>query len=85
MTAVNKHMTWDEMAAEYPDKWVAVTNPVFDGDHPDILEGDLVDVLTDEEVGDYRANHRNQAIWVRRTTEGRFFGIIDADFSIITF
>ena len=35
MTSVNKHMTWDEMAEAYPDRWVAVANPVFDGNHPD--------------------------------------------------
>ena len=78
------HMTWDQMVEAYPDSWVAVENPVFDGDYPDILEGDVVDVISDNDVGDYRAEHRDQEVWVRRTTEGDVFGVIDANFSIVT-
>ena len=81
---MNRHLTWDQMVESYPDRWVVVKNPVFDGNHPDILEGDVVDVLTDDDVGGYRSNHREQDIWVRRTTEGDFFGVIEANFSIIT-
>lgn len=38
-------MTWEQMVENYPDMWVAILNPVMDGDHPDILEGDVVDVI----------------------------------------
>ncbi len=79
------HMTWDEMVEKYPDMWVAIANPVMDGDHPDILEGDVVDVIHDDDIGDYETSHRNMGLKFRRTTEGEFGGIISAGFSITTF
>ena len=36
-----KRMTWDQMVETYPDMWVAIANPVMDGDHPDVIEGVL--------------------------------------------
>ena len=53
-----RRMTWDQMVEEYPDMWVAIANPVFDGDHPDILEGDVIAVASDDDIGDVKAEHR---------------------------
>lgn len=30
MTNVNKKMTWGEVVESYPDKWVVMTNCVYD-------------------------------------------------------
>ena len=50
-------MTWNEVTKVYPDKWVAVANPVMDGDSPDILEGDIVAVMNDDEIDSYELSH----------------------------
>ncbi len=80
----NKRMSWDEMVKDYPDKWVAIANPVMDGNAPDILEGDVVAVISDEEIGNYKDLHRNQGLKYRRTTESGWNGMFYADFSITT-
>ncbi len=36
-----RRMTWNQMVEAYPNMWVAIRNPIMDGDHPDILEGDV--------------------------------------------
>ncbi len=77
-----RRMTWEEMVEEYPDKWVVISNPVMDGDHPDILEGDVVAVLNDDEVEDYELSHIGQGLKYQRTTESGWNGIFYADFSI---
>ena len=81
---MRERMTWDQMVERYPDRWVAVANPVFDGNHPDILEGDVVAVLTDDEVSQYKADHSEQNIIYDRTTSSGWSGIFYADFSITT-
>ena len=77
-------MKWDQMVEQYPDMWVVIANPVMDGDHPDIMEGDVVDVVSDDEIGDYRLSHMSQNYEYRRTTESGWNGMFYADFSITT-
>ena len=82
MTA-NK-MTWDDMVRMYPDMWVVVANPVMDGEAPDILEGEVVAAVSDDDIGEYKDSHRNQGFKYRRTTESGWNGMYYADFSITT-
>ena len=82
MTATR--MTWDEMVNAYPDMWVVIANPIMDGEAPDILEGDVVDVVSDDDIGDYKESHRNQGLKYRRTTESGWNGMFYEDFSIKT-
>ena len=82
--AMRERMTWEQMVERYPDRWVVVANPVFDGNHPDILEGDVVDVVTDEEIGRYKADHQWQDLRYERTTESGWSGMFYADFAIRT-
>ena len=77
-----KRMTWDEMVEKYPDKWVVISDPVMDGDHPDVLEGDVVAVLNDDEIEEYELSHIGQGLKYHRTTESGWNGIFYADFSI---
>ena len=77
-------MTWDQMVKEYPDMWVAIANPVFDGNHPDILEGDVVDVISDDDISEYEVSHHGQGLTFCRTTESGWNGMFYADFSITT-
>ena len=60
-----KRMTWTEITKAYPDKWVAIANPVMDGS--DILEGDVVTVLSDDEVDAYEINNHGKGYKHRRT------------------
>ena len=77
-----KRMTWDEMVEKYPDKWVVISDPLMDGDHPDVLEGDVVAVVDDDELSDYEDKHVKENYIYRRTTESGWNGIFYADFSI---
>ncbi|MBR5969206.1 MAG: hypothetical protein IK016_02540 [Lachnospiraceae bacterium] len=77
-------MSWEDMVRTYPDMWVVVANPVMDGDAPDILEGDVVAVVSDDDIGDYKDSHRNCGYKYRRTTDSGWNGMIYADFSITT-
>ena len=78
---MRERMTWDQMVERYPDRWVAVANPVFDGNHPDILEGDVVAVLTDDEISAYELAHQGENLIYDRTTESGWNGIFYADFN----
>ncbi len=82
MTA--KRMTWEEMVKTYPDMWVAVANPVMDGDSPDILEGDVVATVSDDDIGDYEVDHIGEGLKYCRTTDSGWNGMFYADFSITT-
>ena len=48
---------------------------------PDVASGTIVAVLTDEEIIPYRLSNQKKGYRFYRTTEGDFYGIIDADFS----
>lgn len=73
-------MTWEELVKQYPDQWVVLSNPLKDGE--DILSAVLVDVKSDDEIDKYEMDHLDKGYEYWRTTEGEFYGVIDADFSI---
>ena len=73
-------MTWEEMVKKYPDQWVVIENAVMDG--ADIVSGTVVDVKSDDDIIPFRVNNQKKGYKFYRTTEGDFYGIIDADFSI---
>ena len=75
-----KRMTWDEMVTAYPDKWIAVQNAVMDG--PDVMEGDVLCAVNDEDIGAYEDAHDGEGLIYRRTTESGWNGMFYADFSI---
>ncbi len=77
-------MTWNQMVEAYPNMWVAIRNPIMDGDHPDILEGDVVDVISDDNISEYEVEHQGQGLTFYRTTESGWNGMFYADFSITT-
>ena len=79
-----QRMTWDQMVETYPDMWVAIANPLMDGDHPDILEGDVISAVKDDDIGDFKSSHKGQHLFYRRTTESGWNGMFYADFSITT-
>ena len=77
---IGERMTWNEMAEQYPDQWVAVKDAVKDG--PDIVSGVLVAVKSDDEIIPYKVANYKKGYIFQRTTEGDFNGIISTDFSI---
>ena len=79
-----RRMTWNQMVEAYPNMWVAIRNPLMDGDHPDILEGDVVDVISDDNISEYEVEHQGQGLTFYRTTESGWNGMFYADFSITT-
>ena len=76
----NSRMTWEEMVSAYPDKWVVVENADMDG--ADIVSGDVVEVMSDDDIIPFRIANQNKGYKFYRTTEGDFYGIVDADFEI---
>ena len=77
---MTEHLTWEEMVKEYPDKWVVIKDAVMDG--ADIVSGTIVDVKSDDDIIPFRTKNQKKGYRFYRTTEGGFYGIIDADFSI---
>lgn len=75
-------ITWDEMIKRYPNMWVVIKNPVMDG--PDVIEGEIVTALNDDEICDYEDLHDNDGFIFRRTTEDDWNGTIRTDFVIET-
>lgn len=71
-------MTWDAIIEKYPDRWVVLTNVVFDG--VDVVSADVVDVKPDAEISAYKAKHRADGYIFRRTTEEDWNGIIVTSF-----
>ena len=79
---MTKHMTWNEIVKTYPNKWVAVADPIMDGDTPDILEGNLVAVLDDNDIDNFEIENFGKGYEYRRTTEGFFNGITGSSITI---
>ncbi len=79
---VAKKMTWEEMVMTYPDAWVVLKNVKKSG--PDIISGDVIDVVDDNEIMDYEDEHDGEGLTFRRTTEGEWNGTISANFIIET-
>ena len=67
-------LTWEQMQLQYPNKWVVVTDYIKDG--PDLVEGDLLAVLNDNEIDDFMASHWGKNYFYDRTTEESGVGII---------
>ena len=78
MTA-NK-MTWEEMVEKYPDRWVVIADAEMNG--ADLISGNVVGIKTDDEIIPYRIANQKKGFKFYRTTEGEFYGVIDADYSI---
>ena len=68
-----RRMTWNEIVEAYPDKWVVVKDAEMEG--PDVISGIVVEVLSDDEIGNYRIENCDKEYEYRRTTEGYFNGI----------
>ena len=77
---VGTRMTWEEMVEKYPDMWVSIRDAEMDG--PDVVAGMLDSAISDEEIGDYEADHWGDGLICRRTTEGGWLGPISAGFTI---
>ena len=75
-----KRMLWEEMVKAYPDQWVVVEDAEMDG--PDIISGIVISVKSDDEIIPFRTANQKKGYRFYRTSEGEFYGIIDADFSI---
>ena len=76
---IAKRMTWDDIVDQYPERWVAIRDAEMDG--ADIISGIVEAVLTDEEVGEYR-EQAAPGLLFDITTEGNWYGPINAEFSI---
>lgn len=72
-------MTWDEIVHRYPDRWVAISDAEMDW--PDIISGVVEAVLSDDEISEYEA-HCDPSFIIDRTTEGNWYGPINASFAI---
>lgn len=62
-----RHMTWPEIASEYPDRWVALKNVKMDG--ANIAECDVAAVITDDEICDYANAHLQDGLMFKRTSD----------------
>lgn len=63
-----ERLTWKEIEAKYPNSWIVMDNVRFDGGN--IYEADVIDVLTDETMGHYRATHvKNNYVYDRTNPE----------------
>ncbi|MBR6230239.1 MAG: hypothetical protein IKQ97_10920 [Eubacterium sp.] len=77
---IGERLTWDELVALFPKRWVVLSDTEKDG--PDIISGVLVDVKTDEEIIPYENDNLMKGYEFWRTTEEGFYGIIDSDLEI---
>lgn len=50
----------------------------------DILESDVVDVISDDSISEYEVEHQGQVLTFYRTTESGWNDMFYADFSITT-
>ncbi len=70
-----EHLTWEEIIEKYPDCWVALANcnMLYGG----IQDADIVAVLADDEVDDFRVKNWGTGYRYRRTTERTGVGVIN--------
>ena len=73
-------MTWDEIVKKYPEQWVVIKDATMEGS--DIVDGIVVAVKNDDEIGEYRSGNVGKSLRFRRTTEGYHIGIIESNFAI---
>ena len=76
---MNERMTWEQMVDIFPNLWVVVQNAIMNGG--DIISGEVVATMSDDEIEAYRCNHLGQGNRYRRTTEDYGYGIINSDFT----
>ena len=72
MLVIGKRMTWDDIVKQYPDKWVALSS--YNGWGPDVDDGIIEVVLSDDEYPDYRVAHIDDGWFYKRTTDNVDFG-----------
>lgn len=72
MLIIGKRMTWDDIVKQYPDKWVAFSS--YNGWGPDVDDGIIEIVLSDDEYPEYRASHLRDGWFYKRTTDNVDFG-----------
>ena len=68
----NKYYTWQELAKEFPDKWVVVENATLDSGGF-IVSGNLIGVCSDNEIDDFVVScyKEDKRISYERTTDWR--------------
>jgi len=74
--------SWIAIITQYPDRWIALRNPEMDG--PDILSGEVVAVISDDDIIEFEDEHVGEGLIYRRTTDGELNGLIRANFVIET-
>lgn len=78
----NMIMTWDEMTHKYPSMWVVIREAVMDG--PDVISGDVIAAISDDDICEYEDKHFKDGYLFRRTADGDWNGTFRADFDIQT-
>ena len=70
-----EHLTWEEIVEKYPDRWVVLTNcnMLYGG----IQDADVIAVLMNDEVDDFRLANWGKGYYYERTTEKTGVGIIN--------
>ena len=77
---MEERLTWDEIVKKYPEQWVVIKDATMEGS--DIVDGIVVAVKNDDEIGEYRSGNVGKSLRFRRTTEGYHIGIIESNFAI---
>lgn len=72
-----ERLTWKEIEVKYPNSWIAMDNVKFRGG--DIYEADVINVLTDETVSDYRVSHIDKKYVYDRTNPEELGGLITVE------
>lgn len=67
MLTIGKRMTWDDIIKQYPDKWVAFSS--YNGWGPDVDDGVVEVVLSDEEYIEHRIAHIRDGWFYKYTTD----------------
>ena len=72
MSKIGTKMKWEDVVAEFPDRWVAMVDCELDKITGDIIEGVLVVACYDwdlgKEVAAYHSKHPEKHIATQRTT-----------------
>lgn len=74
---IDKELTWNQAVDLFPDQWVVFKNCVRED--VDFKCGTLVDVLPDEDMEEYIAEHFADDYFMARTTEGLSGGYIHGE------
>jgi hypothetical protein len=72
-----ERLTWKEIEAKYPNSWIVMDNVKFDGG--DICEADVIDVLTDDTISNYRVSHIDKKYVYDRTNPEELGGLITVE------